>query len=149
MKEKGLGPKLVITGIKGNSANEISNFIVDNDLTKNCIYTGYITDEEKFDLLRGCKTFLFPSIFEGFGMPPIESLMVGKQVITTKCTCIPEVTENKAIYVDDPSDSNEWAVKMQEDYTIDSNTVRMMREKYSPIKIAADYVSVFELMFNK
>lgn len=75
--------------------------------------------------------------------------MVGKQVITTKCTCIPEVTENKAIYVDDPSDSNEWAVKMQEDYTIDSNTVRMMREKYSPIKIAADYVSVFELMFNK
>lgn len=149
LKKKGLKPKLVITGIKGNSVNEISNFIVDNDLTKNCIYTGYISDEEKFDLLRGCKTFLFPSIFEGFGMPPIESLMVGKQVITTKCTCIPEVTENKAIYVDDPSDSNEWAVKMQEDYTIAPNTVRMMREKYSPIKIAADYVSVFKFMFHK
>lgn len=148
LKDKGLNPILVITGIKGNSANEISSFITDNGLKDNCIYTGYITDEEKFNLLRGCKTFLFPSIFEGFGMPPIESMIVGKQVITTKCTCIPEVTENKAIYVDNPLDANEWAEKMQKDYFIDSNTVEMMREKYSPFKIAENYVSLFEHVFH-
>lgn len=148
LKEKGTNPILVITGIKGNSSNEISTYIDNNNLTQNCIYTGYISDEEKFDLLRSCKTFLFPSIFEGFGMPPIESMMVGKQVITTKCTCIPEVTENKAIYVDNPTDAIEWADKMQKEYILAPNIIRMMRETYSPIKIAENYVSIFDSVFN-
>lgn len=144
LKNEGKEVRLVITGIKGSSTNEVSDFISNNNLQSNCVYTGYISDEEKFDLLRGCRLFLFPSIFEGFGMPPIESLLVGKQVITTKCTCIPEVTENMAIYVNNPFDYYEWANKMRQSYEpVRQDIINRLRTKYSPFVIAKKYIEIF------
>lgn len=145
LKEKGESPHLVITGVKGSFTNEVSYFIKDNNLQDNCIYTGYITDEEKFDLLRGCKLFLFPSVFEGFGMPPIESMLVGKNVITTRCASIPEVTEDKAIYVEDPFDANEWADKMGQKFPPISEEIKThMHNKYTPTSVAKQYLDLFE-----
>lgn len=145
LKNKGYSPKLVITGIKGSAESDITTFIHDNALADNCIYTGYITDEEKFDLIRGCRKFLFPSIFEGFGMPPIEAMLCGKQVITTNCTCIPEVTMNKAIYVTNPFDAEEWAMKMNENNHVAVDTQSLI-EEYSPENIAKKYIALFESM---
>lgn len=151
LRKKGIDLKLVITGVKGSSVNELTNFIKINKLGDNCIYTGYISDKEKFDLLKSCRIFLFPSVFEGFGMPPIESLLVGKKVITTRCTCIPEITCDKAIYVENPYDYKEWAQKIIDsvNYTpLDSSSLEMLREKYSPINIAKQYIDLIEYYCN-
>ena len=78
------GEKLVITGVNVNATNEIISFVKDNNLDDRIIFTGYITNEERDSLYKNCKAFLFPSIFEGFGMPPIEALKMGVPVITTR-----------------------------------------------------------------
>lgn len=109
--EYDLPKKLVISGVNGNSAEELKRQIKDRNLRDAVILTGFISNEERNSLYRSCHTFLFPSVFEGFGMPPVEAMFLGTRVITTRCASIPEVTQGKAVYVDDPYDADEWIDK--------------------------------------
>lgn len=71
---------------------------------------GYVSDEEGKTLMRDSKAFLFPSFYEGFGIPPLEALSAGcKLIIVSDIPVMHEIFENKAIYitptkVDLPSD---------------------------------------------
>ena len=77
MKDQGHSEILLITGVKVNAVNEVMDYIRENDLKDNIIYTGFISDEDRNALYDNCKTFLFPSVFEGFGMPPLEAMACG------------------------------------------------------------------------
>lgn len=112
-ERKELPQKLLISGVNGNAANELMQLIADKNLENNIILTGFVSNEERNTLYKACFSFLFPSIFEGFGMPPVEAMLFGTKVITTKCASIPEVTQNKAIYVDDPFSVDEWIEKIK------------------------------------
>lgn len=134
-------PKLVISGISAGDPNELIEFINCNNLGEVCIFTKFIPNNELNSLMKHCKVFLFPSVFEGFGMPLIEAKRLGAKVITTKCASIPEVTMNKLMYVDDPFDAEEWARLV-----IDSNSIQSNEEKYeqyNPEKVASQYLSLF------
>ena len=74
--------------------------------------TGFVSNEERNALYQNCHAFLFPSVFEGFGMPPVEAMLFQTPVITTRCASIPEVTQGKAVYVDDPCDVDQWIEQM-------------------------------------
>ncbi|MCR4821497.1 MAG: glycosyltransferase family 4 protein [Treponema sp.] len=67
---------------------------------KNVIMTGYLSDEEVKALLHKCKAFIFPSYFEGFGLPPLEALSCGCPIIISNATCLPEIYGNCAHYID-------------------------------------------------
>ncbi len=67
---------------------------------KNVIFTGYITDGENKALMQNCKAFLFPSKYEGFGIPPLEALACGAPIIISNATCLPEIYEDCARYFD-------------------------------------------------
>lgn len=105
--------KLLITGINGNAANELREQIVSLKLEENVVLTGYLSVEDRNALYAHARCFLFPSIFEGFGIPTIEAMLMGTPVVATKCTCIPEVTQNLAEYVDDPYDVEDWLSHMK------------------------------------
>ena len=107
-----LPDKLVISGVNGNAAEELKKQIRDMNLKDSVILTGFVSNEERNTLYQNCHTFLFPSVFEGFGMPPIEAMLFKTRVITTRCASIPEVTQGKAVYVDDPYDVEEWIDKL-------------------------------------
>lgn len=64
----------------------------------NIIYTGRISDEEMKALLLNCKMLLFPSLFEGFGLPPLEALSLKKKVAVANTSCLPEVFGNCVSY---------------------------------------------------
>ena len=71
--------------------------------------TGFIKDDILGALYKNALLFIFPSLFEGFGFPPIEAMGLGVPTLTTKCASLPEVTQRLACYVDDPYNVEEWA----------------------------------------
>ena len=66
----------------------------------NIIFIGYVTDGCAKWLMKHCRAFLFPSTFEGFGIPPLEAFSVGTKVICSNAASLPEVCEEAAIYID-------------------------------------------------
>ena len=63
-------------------------------------YVGYVAHEEKFTLLKKSACFVFPSLYEGFGIPILEAMSQGTPVITSNCSSLPEVANEAAILVD-------------------------------------------------
>ena len=139
--------KLLISGISGGITNEICEYISKNNLQNNCIMTGYVSDEERNSLIKNCKLFLFPSVFEGFGMPVIEAMQLGKGVITTKCTSIPEISHNKAIYVNNPYDVDEW-IKNIEECSSNKTYQKIVFEEYNASYSAHIYLSLFSKIYR-
>ena len=66
----------------------------------NVILLGYITDGQVKWLMKNCKAFLFPSYYEGFGIPPLEALSVGAKIIVGKAASLPEIYKDSAYYID-------------------------------------------------
>ena len=62
---------------------------------------GYVTDEEAKTLMRDCKVFLFPSIYEGFGIPPLEAMSAGaKRIIVSDIPVMHEIFGESVDYID-------------------------------------------------
>ena len=77
------------------------------DLRKldNVILLGYVSDGEVKALMQGCKAFVFPSYYEGFGIPPLEALSCGAKVVCSRSASIPEVCADAVNYIN-PFDAN-------------------------------------------
>ena len=71
----------------------------------NVFFTGYISDSEVKSLMKGCRAFIHPAVYEGFGIPPLEAMSCGVQVIASNATCLPELYEDAVHYID-PYDYN-------------------------------------------
>lgn len=68
--------------------------------TRNVFYPGYVTDGENAALMRHCKLFLHPAVFEGFGIPPLEALSLGAPIALARASCLPELYGDTARYFD-------------------------------------------------
>ena len=73
---------------------------IDLNSPNNIVLTGYVSDEEMKGLMKHARAFLYPSIYEGFGIPPLEAISVGTQAIVGRSSCLPEIYGDSAYYVD-------------------------------------------------
>jgi len=105
-------PKLIIAGKKGWGYQELFEMVQAYGLTEHIIFTGYIGEEEKAPLLKGAVGFLFPSLYEGFGIPPLEAMACGTPVIVSNRASLPEVVGNIGLLVE-PQDSELMAQYME------------------------------------
>lgn len=64
------------------------------------IYTGYIEDNELVSLYNEADLFVFPSLYEGFGLPPLEAMACGTPVIVSNTTSLPEIVGDAGYYID-------------------------------------------------
>lgn len=97
---------LVVSGITNdeNYKKSILTKIKSLSLENRVFFTDAITEEDKYWYLKNCTAFIFPSISEGFGLPPIEAMRLGKPVFLSKFTSLPEIGGEHAYYFDDFSE---------------------------------------------
>jgi glycosyltransferase involved in cell wall biosynthesis len=72
------------------------------------IYVGFVSDDELSILYHHADLFVFPSLYEGFGMPPLEAMAHGVPVVSSNRSCMPEVLGEAALYVD-PENHQQFA----------------------------------------
>ena len=87
--------------VSGNENNRIFKDKNNEKDVKNLIYTGYLNDGELVTLYKNCKAFIFPSLYEGFGIPPLEAIECGcKNLILSDIEVLKEIYGNNAVYID-------------------------------------------------
>jgi glycosyltransferase involved in cell wall biosynthesis len=104
LKEKYQIPhKLVLVGKAGFRYERIRDYIQHSAFNIHIRELGYVTEEEKWELLRNADVFLFPTLYEGFGIPVLEAQSVGVPVVTSNTSSLPEVAGEGAVLVDPTS----------------------------------------------
>lgn len=79
------------------------------EASPNCLLLGRVTDAERDLLYRRAEALLFPSLYEGFGLPVLEAMRQGLPVIATGTSSLPEVGGDAAVYIPDPLDAEAMA----------------------------------------
>ncbi len=95
---------LVLAGGKGWLMDGFDARVRPLEATQHILRLGYVDDNAVRWLYQNCHAFVFPSLFEGFGLPVLEALSQGAAVITSNVTSLPEVAGDAALYVD-PEDT--------------------------------------------
>lgn len=96
----GSAPQLVIVGRKLWLADEIFAEVRRQAWGQDVILTGYVADEDLPKLYRAASAFVYPSLFEGFGLPPVEAMACGTPVVTSDVSSLPEVVGEAALLID-------------------------------------------------
>lgn len=104
LKEKYQIPhELLLVGKPGYGYDRIKQQIAKSKYQSAIIEKGYVAEEEKWPLLQNADVFLFPTLYEGFGIPVLEAQSVGVPVVTSSTSSLPEVAGDGAVFVDPTS----------------------------------------------
>lgn len=95
-----LRSRLVLTGAPSYFSQELKDLIEQGSQEGVVEEKGYVSDEELAELYRSALALIYPSRYEGFGLPVLEAMTGGCPVITTACTSLPEVCGDAALYID-------------------------------------------------
>lgn len=104
------------------------------NLQKDVIFTGYVSESELADIYNAVDLFVFPSLYEGFGLPPLEAMACGVPVITSNTSSLPEVVGDAAITVD-PYDVDKFTEEMYEVLTNEGLREEMTRKGLERSKV--------------
>lgn len=110
---------------------------------------GYIPDVDRHALLAGCSSFVYPSLYEGFGLPPLEALALGKPCVIHDETSLPEVTGGEALSVD-ARDPEAFASALEASLFDESYRNRVSRSgpaharKFNWDSAALEYLKLFD-----
>lgn len=98
--------KLVLVGKGGHGWERIAKEIDEHSFKKDIIVTGFVSEEAKWALMRNASAFVFPTLYEGFGLPVLEAQQLGVPVVTSRNSSLREVAKKSALLVDpmQPSD---------------------------------------------
>ncbi len=110
---------------------------------KNVILLGYVSDGQVKALMQNCKAFIFPSYYEGFGIPPLEALSCGAKIIISKAASLPELYGDSAHYIM-PDDTNVDLEKLLLQPVSDSKPVL---EKFLYDKSAEKLYDILKMRF--
>jgi glycosyltransferase involved in cell wall biosynthesis len=117
--------KLVVAGSRGWLHSPVDLLVKREGLQGQVIFTGYVPGDDLPALYAGASLFVYPSLYEGFGLPVVEAMACGTPVITSNRSSLPEVAGDAALLVNPESESElmEALMRLLED--------QQMREEYS------------------
>lgn len=112
LRKSGITYPLYIAGGKGWKDNDIYKSVAELHLEDDVKFLGFVTDEQLNLLYHKCYAMIYPSFYEGFGLPVLEAMTAGAPVITSNTTSLPEVGGSAALYID-PSNRTSISEAMQ------------------------------------
>ena len=145
--------KLVITGKKGPSYSKYKNRAEKLHVSNNVIFTDFIPIEDMPLFYNATEVLVYPSFYEGFGLPPIEAMACGTPVIASNATSLPEVCYESALFID-PSDIS--ALSYDIERVLSNSLLRLTMVKksltrskdFSWNKTALDTISAYKSILN-
>lgn len=105
--------KLIILGQPDPKHTRLYEAIDKTKAKNDILMPGFVTDKELALWYRIASVFVFPSLYEGFGLPGLEAMATGTPVVASKQSCLPEIYQNAALYFD-PFNSQDIADKIKE-----------------------------------
>jgi glycosyltransferase involved in cell wall biosynthesis len=145
--------KLVLAGKKDANYERIEKSIPDK-LRRGVVFTDFVSEGELRWLYEHCSAYVFPSLSEGFGLPPLEAMLHGAPVVSSNATCLPEVA-GKAAYYFDPLDVTDMADAINEVLTnkvLREQLVRAGYQRaagYSWLRMAQKTLALYEEALSK
>ena len=152
--KEGVDENLVITGKKGWYYEDLFRLVDELNLENKVIFTGYVDEKDLPSLYSGATAFVFPSIYEGFGLPPLEAMACGVPVISSNTSSLPEVVDNAGILLP-PEDESLWAknlVKISKDHGLSLTLSQLglrQAKKFSWEETAKKTSLVYKELFNE
>ncbi|MFX1316811.1 MAG: glycosyltransferase family 4 protein [Promethearchaeota archaeon] len=126
LKENVKNLRLVIAGT-GWKNQKVVEFIEKNNIKKDIVFTGFAPRQEVIDLLNMAEIFIFPSLFEGFGIPNLEAMACGCPVITSNAFAIPEIVGDAALILNnnmDPLELSNKIIQILEDQNLRKTLIK-------------------------
>jgi len=145
-----LDAQLVITGEEDPYYPEVKRTVRELELEHDVIFTGLVPEDELVALYQDASVFVFPSLYEGFGFPPLEAMRCGTPVAASKSSCIPEVCGEGNALLFDPYDPQDIASTLHRLW-LDTNLQKELRErglrhsrKFSFEKMAEEHLALYQ-----
>ena len=141
--------KLVLVGSKGWLFDSIFQRVHELDLDSEVLFPGFVSDSEQLFWYHAASAFVYPSLYEGFGMPVTEALACGIPVVTSNFSSLPEAGVKLALTVD-PHDSEAMARAMNKTLTSEplrrecQTQAEKVRQQFSEQRMAEQTVDVYE-----
>ena len=135
--------KLVFACKKGWLYEDVFTYINKHHLQNEVIFTGYVSDQEKTCLLSNAQAFVFLSVYEGFGIPPLEALKSNTPALVSDIPVFHELFENSVLYAD-PNDERGIAEKMEQIIYTPPRINKDLFKKFSWEKSAEKFISLVE-----
>lgn len=145
--------ELVIVGGEGYRSNMILEAITSIESSDRVVFPGYVETEDIPEVMAGATAFVMPSLYEGFGIPVLESMACGTPVLATNVSSLPEVVGNAGILVD-PNDPMDLATELSallEDNDRRRRYEALGRERAGQFtweRAASETVAVYESVFE-
>ena len=120
---------------------------------KNIHFTGFVEDDQRDWLFENCAAYVFPSLMEGFGLPPLEAMQYDAPVVSSNASCMPEVLGEAAHYFT-PTEASDIARAVNDVLTDDvlRNSLiekgKVQREKYSWHKMAQETLDQYNVALS-
>ena len=148
-------PDMVIVGIFREEWDQfiVKNLYIDRDLQKKIHITGIVDTKILIGLIKNARAFCYPSLYEGFGYPPLEAMSLGVPVLTSDISSIPEIVDNAALLVNpfDISDISRGLNQIIYDDELRENLIKSgykQIRKYSWKETAKKYLSIYKKVLN-
>jgi glycosyltransferase involved in cell wall biosynthesis len=150
----GSPPKIVLTGAKDTGHKDLLRSINEYDLNNDIVFLGYLPKEDMPYIYRNASFLVFPSLFEGFGMPVLEAMLCECPVICSNTTSLPEVAGDAALFFD-PNNPEELAERMNQilaDHGLRNNIVArglVQARKFTWQHTAEQTLSIFRSLASR
>jgi len=127
--------KLVMVGELDYFYKKIKNYVSSFrfQVSRNIVFANFVSDEELAELYKNACLYVFPSLYEGFGLPPLEAMACSLPVVSSNASCLPEILGNAALYFN-PKDIDDIVDKIEKVLYYQDIRTRLISVGYQRIK---------------